>query len=226
MLNSRHAVEAAGRFGHWGVEPVELDPAYAEAKAVVGSGSLTMTTQAFHLGDLYTLRGVYIKSPKIEIANLFLFPRPDYPLPLHVLEVVLLSGRPIAAILDQIDLSSSDSSATPQLVELRQQHSNMMNSDTVPEWFAACRSGREFFLRPDNPEEVQTFLSIHDEMLQSLAENWSTPNRLSLHATTKHALRIEHYKQHHAANAPGKPLLTSCFGAQWSEDYLKQCLFA
>ena len=226
MLDSQHATQAARRFSRCQVAQIQLSPEHAQMQVPLGAGSLSMTTHAFQLGDFYTLRGVYIKSAKIEIANLFLFPTPHYRLPLHVLEVVLLSGKPIAVILDQVDLSSQGAVGTAQLVQLRQQHDQMINSADIPAWFAECRSGSEFFLRPDTTDEVTDLLRVHDQMLSALAAICDQPPRLSTHESAQHALRINHYKQHHAQNAPGRPLLCSAFDAEWADRYFTTCLFA
>ena len=194
----------------------------AEARVTMKNGELRMENRFANIADRYTFRSVYISSPKIEIFVSFLFPEPQWHLPVYGAEVVVLSGRPIVGVLDTIDVSTG--APAPELVAAQQHFQHLPRSDDMPQWFLDCRSGAEFFMRPGCTTTLEQLLEAHDFMLQSLA---TSMGGASPHPEpAEHKRSVQQYKHHHNEHSPGRPLLKAAFGAAWTESYMNEFLFA
>lgn len=199
-----------------------LDPAFGLVERPLGAGALTMRTRCWTLGDRYELRTAHIRSPKIEIFTSFLYPDPSLRMPLYAMEFVILGRKPIVAVLDAVDLAGGDTAARI-LEHAHREAPEMTNADDAPDWFLECRSGSDFFLRPESAETFDALAAIHEHVVSALLAITDAPAAPDPDA---HAAAIADYKHHHRVNSPGLPLLNRVLGEAWTEEYMTGVFFA
>ncbi len=174
------------------------------------------------------LRSVYIESPKLEIFNLFFFPL-DNNGPVYAMEFVRMGERMIVAVIDV-----AANPAIPQAMEQaawiirphRESYPKLAQASDPPEWFEECRSGNDFFVRPDSIDAMQMLKHIHYEVLGTYSEFVQRVHGLKPLGDDLSGSWQASYKSHHAANSPGLPFLTRTFGDSWTNTYLNDHLFA
>lgn len=229
MLSRLESVftDSAAPFAATSIQERPLATDIAHCERDLGSGTLTLRNRCIDISWGYQLRLVHLRSPKIEIVTAFAFPRGDRRLPLYGMEVVALGRRPVVGVLDLLDLHPA--STLPPLAEpiLREAHEafpDLPYSNDQPAWFEQCRSGQDFFLRPDDLDTLLELVDVHHHVMGRLAALGSSPDSVS--AAADHDAAISHYKRHHRDNSPGLPLLHRVFGEPWTSDYLDGYLFA
>lgn len=196
--------------------PIALDPAYARATR----DALVLETAFWQHGSHAQTRSVYIHAPKIEILNIFVFPEPDWAGPLYAMEFVALGGKPIVAVLEVLALSDHPplKTSVEQWLTHAHQLAPMANDDAPPPWYQACRSGRDFFVRPARMADFAPLAQAHRVLWESVLAYVPTP-------THGQAKKLREYQQHHAENSPGRVLLAKSFGEDWTEYFLRNILF-
>lgn len=186
-------------------------------------GILVMETQFFRVAEHGQLRLVHIYAPKINILTLFFFPDAHWQLPIYCLELVVLGIQPIVALLDCVCLMPMACSqpVADFMAAAHHSHPDLNQAANPPDWFGQCRSGADFFLRPDNEAQMAAIGQIHLDLLagpmQALLANAQTfcPSE-----TVRHQQLLQAYKHHHHLNAPGLRLMNRSFGEQWTADYM------
>jgi len=193
---------------------VALDSQWAD----VQQGELRLRTRLIQLGQHAQARGVYIHAPKIEIVNLFLFPQAQGPG--YALEFVVLGGKPVVAVMDMPVLDDLPATQHQAQAWMAQAHAlyPVANSEHPPAWYAQCRSGMDFFLRPQTLETFILLTEVHDFLWARLLSYPFTPG-------AQPTLGWSAYKTHHCQHSPGRALLVKTFGTQWTEYFLRQVLF-
>lgn len=182
--------------------------------------------RAWQVGDYGELRNVLIQSPKIEIINLFFFPTPSYSVPIYALDFVVLAGRPLVGMIDLVGLNDAVAEAQAKRW-LREAHRRfpLPQAADLPAWYQACRSGEDFFIRPDSLTQLQQLRTVHEHL-------WKNLTALLLgqvadsNAVAAREQALQAYKQHHHMNVPGLPLLNKTFGETWTQRFLSEFLFA
>lgn len=185
---------------------------------------LKLNAQAWQIGALGDIRSVHIYSEKIEISNFFFFPYADYALPCYALEFVRFSVRPVVGIIDLIGLNPDVDKRYSQLMQTLRVQSPLPQSADIPAWYQDCRSGDDFFIRPQSDADLLHLHKIHHDIWQQLQPMFS--QAVHCKTTTKHAKALQHYKQHHQDNIPGVSLLNKSFGQAWTQQFLGEYLFA
>lgn len=205
-----------------GSRALHLPSEFSEASAK------KISFQAKFYGCSYgQLRSVYIQSPKVEIFNLFFFPKDENESPVYAMEFVRMGVRMIVAVIDVVgdpDKSSAASYATSIIAPHRERYSSIPQGDDPPEWFQECRSGCDFFVRPSGVDQMLALEKAHyavfSSYIQTRAE-WPNSDRIATGVTWQ-----ARYKSHHAANSPGLPFLNRTFGEDWTQEFLHQHLFS
>jgi Ferredoxin-dependent bilin reductase len=150
-------------------------------------------------------------------------------LPIFVMEFVVLGARPIAAMIDAKCLLPGMAAQAPTRGVLRQAHQTwpaLQQSQDMPQWYLACRSGDDFFVRPRDMAELDDLAEAYRAIWRGVVSLWRGASALDGERARAHAGAIRAYKDHHREHAPGLPLLTRSFGAQWTEAYFSRHVFA
>ncbi len=168
------------------------------------------------------LRVVHITAPKIQIFNAFFFPSPRYALPIYAVEFVLLGKKPVAAVIDCVDVHGENVLGRQWLYAAHRQYPALQNADDPPAWYLDCRSGGDFFLRPDHHQLLQ-MIEIHRQLWQQLQTALIAPPHCPCPAAHQQAL--QRYQCHHRDHSPGLPLLQRSFGESWTTQFLTDYLF-
>lgn len=192
-------------------------------------GDTTFSARFARLPAGGELRSVHIHGPRIEIINLFHFPSPDRALPVYAMEFVLFGRRPIVGVIDAKPLTDHPYAQTLWQNTLSNAHAafpDLLRADDPPPWYEECRSGLDFFTRPEAVNGLGRLLSCHARVWSSLAAAELDAPRLDPSASASHALSLNHYKDHHRINSPGLPFLHRTFGPEWTDRFLRTALFA
>jgi hypothetical protein len=200
-----------------------LPASMARVRKPMGRGELILTTRFRNLDDVWDLRTVHIVSPKIEVLTCFLFPEPDRALPVYGMELVMLGRRPVIGVADLVDLNAGGSAGRNLLADAHRHFPSLPASDDMPEWFAECRSGSEFFMRPDEVTALEALAEVHHHLVDGLL---ALPAETPAADPQAHGAAIADYKHHHRIHSPGLPLMNSLFGADWTDRYMDEHLFA
>lgn len=219
--------DSLAAFAGLNLEPMVLPDGFATRERHKDRGDLRLDTQCFRVGDRGEVRTALVSSPKIAIANLFFFPEPDWNLPLHVLELVVLGLRPVVGVLDGLCLLPGMALAPPLADRWREAHTRhpLARSDDMPDWYRACRSGHDFFVRPAEGGTLAPLVLAHGELWRVLAGWIATASPLPSAQTGPHRAALDAYKHRHLVNFPGSALLGQAFGKDWTMRYLREVLF-
>jgi len=204
------------------VTPLAVPTEYAEAYKP--ENDLRLHFDAIQLGQAGELRSARISAPKIEIINLFFFPRNGFHLPVYALELVKLGPRPLIGVMDLLDFSQVCPSRTIELMQTAHQLFPLPYGSDPPDWYLACRSGQDFFVRPRTEEELNILGQTHLFVWETLLK-WINQAVLG-EAREQEKLAVFSYKQHHLQHTPGLRLLNSSFGNDWSRQFLEAYLFS
>jgi hypothetical protein len=175
------------------------------------------------------LRSVHIHGPRIEIINLFHFPAPDRALPVYAMEFVMFGRRPVVGVIDAKALAPHPYATTlwrRTMESARTFFPRLTRADDPPGWYEECCSGLDFFTRPESADGMAALLACHAFVWRNLASAGSLAPGLDKPACAAHALALAEYKTHHRLNSPGLPFLHRTFGADWTDRFLSQALFA
>jgi len=209
-----------------GMERVSLEPDLASAEKTGSNGSLKCHGQSLFCATA-ELRMVLIESAKIQVLSCFIYPQENIALPLYAMELVQLGAKPIVAVLDAVappgDLSSSF--AISMMARAHHSVADLQNATDPPPWFQDCRSGHDFFVRPDSSEDLRRMGLLHLCLVSDylLALPMSAARDQS--AAVAFGAFSRHYKDHHAANSPGLPLMEKSFGSAWTAHFMQQFFF-
>lgn len=207
---------------------IALPEAYAQAARPEKQGTLRLSNRFFRIGDFGELRAVLIAAPKIHIINLFLFPAPHRDVPLYAMNFVVLGPKPLAAVIDAVCLAEGMPAAGPLATRwgaARARYGHLPQAEDMPDWYRACRSGHDFFVRPKDGQALAELADAHRHLWREFLLALPAAGLLNSGLTVQHAACITDYKHHHRANSPGVPLLQRSFGREWTEHYLARILF-
>ncbi len=175
------------------------------------------------------MRIAHTYAPKINIIALFFFPEPSYQLPVYSMEFVMLGEKPIVALMDMICLlqpTSVSQAVKNVMMTAHSQHLVSNHCGTLPQWFDECRSGFEFFSRPDHASDFDKLSEINVFLLEKLTQLLQAAELYDDHNSLFHKTNLDAYKTHHKANSPGLRLMNRSFGTDWTHHYLTNYLFA
>lgn len=200
-----------------------LPESMARVRRPMGKGELTLTTRFRELNEVWDLRTVHIVSPKIEVLTCFLFPAPDRALPVYGMELVMLGRRPVIGVADLVDLDAGGRVGRDLLADAHAHFPDLPTSNDMPQWFDDCRSGGEFFMRPDEVTDLDALAAVHHHLVAGVL---ALPTGTQAADPQAHGAAIADYKRHHRIHSPGLPLMHSLFGADWTDRYMDAHLFA
>lgn len=209
-------------------EDVVLPPEYAEVQREEKQGWLTLKNRFISIKDLGEMRCVRIAAPKIDIITVFFFPIPYLQLPVFGMEFVVLGERPIVGVIDAPCLMPKMTCSTNLQALMQSTHEqfpDLVQADDPPEWYAECRSGMDFFVRPRTLADLRDLALAHLQIWNGVVELFHFPLPLFDAEAEEYANHIQAYKDHHRINSPGLRLMNRSFGEAWTRQYLTGYLF-
>lgn len=209
-------------------QEIFLPASYAKPVGLNGQEQTIMYNRFVRIGELGEVRSVCLQAPKIDIVNMFFFPQPSWHLPVFAMELVVLGTRPVVGVIDLLSLLPELSCQEPARKILIQTHADfpqLRQSDDPPLWYQACRSGLDFFVRPQEEDDLTALGLAHLQVWEGLLTLLQAPRPLDNDIISVHRQNITAYKHHHRDNTPGLRLLQQCFGPEWTAQYLSEYLF-
>lgn len=215
--------DAAGT-GPWTMQERPWPAAYATAEA---KGVVHRARRA-QLGQIGDLRAVHLHGARAEIVNVFVFPPPERAAPTFALEFVRFGDRIVVAV---IDLPWLIPGGTPAGWQARWRATwsdfpELLPASDAPAWFEDCRSGADLFTRPTGPTAAHALDLAAATAWQGWIEAVTAAEQLPPSGVLAHRTAQQGYRDHHRAHSPGRPFLDRTFGHDWSEAFLRDCLFA
>lgn len=208
------------------VEPRALPSQYSHQQV---SGQLQLKAYFYQLDDWGEMRCVLIQAPKIHIINIFFFPEARWSLPVYAMEFVVLGHKPIVAVIDALSLltpAPCNAALKQLLLKAHQDFQHLQQAEDMPKWYQDCRSGQDFFVRPENLEALNDISQAHLQVWQSVMGLLQTAQSVPSEQQAAHAQALTAYKKHHCDNTPGLKLLQQKFGVEWTQVFLRDYLFA
>ncbi len=209
-------------FASLNCQAIPLPETFARIDRKEVDGELVMETQFVAVADYGELRIVHIHSPKINVLTLFFFPHCRWQLPVYCMELVVFSAQPIVAMLDSLCLMpmACNNAVHQFMTAAHDAYPQLLQAGDTPDWFEQCRSGQDFFIRPQNNDEMDTLSAVHSALLPSLKTLLQQAHPFAASDAENHQRCLQDYKQHHRIHAPGLRLMNRSFGEQWTTDYL------
>jgi phycocyanobilin:ferredoxin oxidoreductase len=191
-------------------------------------GVLTLENHFYQINEVGQLRTAHTYAPKINIIAIFFFPEPNFQLPVYSMEFVILGEKPIVALMDMVCLVRStpiSDDVKRFMTSVHSQYPEFSQTEILPEWFEQCRSGFEFFFRPNQAEDFKTLSKIHLLLLKNLTQLLEKSEKYDEDKSLLHKANLDAYKLHHKINSPGLRLMNRSFGSEWTQEYLTSHLF-
>ena len=203
-------------------QPLELAANLARIQRPEVDGDLVMATQFFDVNARGELRIVHIFAPKIKVLTLFFFPDANWQLPVYCMELVVFGEQPIVALIDGVCLQPMDCGSLVEgiLDTAHQKNPQFQQAEDTPEWFQACRSGRDFFIRPENMAVMGDLAAVHLQLMPQLATLIQDARQFPEQQTQQYQHVLQEYKHHHRIHAPGLKLMNRSFGEAWTANYM------
>jgi hypothetical protein len=145
------------------------------------------------------------------------------------MEFVAMSGKPIVAVMDIKNLLPgmfSAASAKELLSQSHEQWPQFVNNPDPPPWYTACRSGSDFFVRPQSLLDFQSLGQVHHALWQGIIRFFDNVRSLPAESEALQRQALKDYKRHHRENSPGLPLMHRTFGETWTSTFMDDHLFA
>lgn len=192
------------------------------------SGSLSIESYRYGIGDFGELRAASIRSTKIDIVTMFFYPQPKLELPVYAMEFVQLGKKPIVAVMDAVAPANSKANSEAEAVFLgaREMIPGLVNDEQVPPWFAECRSGWDVFVRPADPAQFDQLAELHLRICSDLIALMSNCTARSVAEIGAFSDFVHAYRVHHHVNSPGLPLMRKSFGEDWTLRFMRDWFFA
>lgn len=210
-----------------GFEARTLPADYASRRHLQPSGVVAIDTWIHADARGNEARLALIGSPKIEIVTAFLYPAAAVAAPVYAMELVRLGPKPVVAVMDCAapPQDPAHAEARALLAAARAEAPELVQAPDPPDWFVEARSGADLFYRPADVAALHRAGLLHLSLWSTLLLRLRRAAPRPRAAADDFAAFTRHYKDHHRVHSPGIPLLSKCFGADWTAGYLADCFF-
>lgn len=161
----------------------------------------------------------------LDILHCVMFPRPEYNLPMFGCDLVGGRGKISAAIADLSPVNAKrilpDAYRQP-LQALPTPH--FQDVRDLPEW-GDIFSEFCIFIRPNNPQEEQQFLSRVENFLQIHCTHATNATPVSAEDQAEIVAGQHYYCTKQQKNDKTRRVLEKAFGADWADNYMTTVLF-
>lgn len=174
-------------------------------------------------------RCALIRSARVEILNLMIFPSVRDRVPIFASEIIVMGGKVNVAVVDwqmpegPWSLQEVDRRGLKALHDRWTQ--GLTHGGALPKWALEHFTPYCVYVRPVGAEETPGV----EEAFRAYLEEWfgrcairmeerchQQPGRDGLHR----------YLNHHVEHTPGRPFLSKVFGPEWAESYFRQFMYA
>mgnify|MGYP001285554998 CR=1 FL=1 len=205
---------------------LELDPELTSIYKKVDGDDL------FIINELHQARGfrkLHLELARIgsslQILHCVFFPDPRYDLPIFGVDIVSISNKVSAAIVDLSPVSAS----LPEQLQRSINLINIKNFTTVrkiPEW-GNIFSDNVCFIKPENTCEEKEFLKIVETYLMSLLSfsESTLPDSFDSPITIERYKRQQFYCLQQKRNDKTRNVLAKTFSPEWADRYIDIVLF-
>lgn len=215
---------------------VELEVAeqFCQRRACLPGGDMHLSYARYQGACGSEVRHMRLASAKVDVQTLFVFPDPACEGAVFAAETVVLGRLAKVLVLDAPVLHGAQAAAQDPAAPARagQFHQAMrslasghglQNSEDIPDWYRDCRSGSDIFLRPETPARGQllgaAFTACAYEAAALYRQHWQDQTR-ACDNPVAHRAAIAAYKHHHHENSPGVPIMSRCFGPEWTQAFM------
>ena len=221
--------KTAAVFGEFSCQPIDLPHQFSKIERNEQDGVLAIENYFFQIADMGQLRIAHTYAAKINVIAIFFFPECGFKLPVYSMEFVILGQKPIVALMDAVCLSEPmpiSGVVKAILASAHLSYPKFSQVEELPQWFQECRSGQEFFHRPQDISEFLALGEVHLSLIENLVTLFHEAEVFDKDQAALHKARLEQYKKHHEINSPGTRLMNRSFGEQWTNEYLANYLFS
>ena len=196
-------------------------PAFA---SLVSAQGATLTFEDHLYLGRFSWRMVHLATPRAEMLNILVFPESESAAPIFVCELMTFTHKPVVGVIDLAPFDQTSTQVSKTILEsAHQQFARLVSSVDRPDWYEDCRSGHDFFVRPENFTQL-TELQLAAEFVWDLL--LKTQAKIDIPARgLETPAKIINYKSHHLTHNPGRPFLHRLFGPELSEEFLSRHLY-
>jgi hypothetical protein len=184
-----------------------------------------------------TCRMVLIQGQRNEILNTWIFPTAPESCPVFAAELIAMAGMPRLTFIDiQNPAMASGSCAVRELTDqLRARHVGLVCDEEPPQWAIDATLGGYIFSRALAATKFSSIDACYEDYLRCYMRGFLSPSGSTEHSNAdgssltcrSNAEReLHHYQVHHMEHSPGSVFLGKLFGNEWTNDFLRNFLFA
>lgn len=204
---------------------VAVPAAYASHRSTLPSGEVSISYSRRQSDDGFDVRFVHMLSTKVDVQTLFVYPNPRNRAAVFAAETVTLGRRPTVLVADMPILNSDGDKKKLHFYQtmraLVKRH-GLCNTTDVPDWYRDCRSGGDMFLRPTDSAQGVSFAACLMNMVELYQRHRQDSVTRACENPDLHSAAIQAYKKHHAEHSPGGPLMSRCFGNEWTSGFMSE----
>ncbi|XZE19250.1 hypothetical protein SH449x_004567 [Pirellulaceae bacterium SH449] len=184
--------------------------------------------------ELASLRMVYIHGPKNQIINTWIFPNRPNRMPVYAAELIAVGTEVRVAFVDVQVPVISDASLLEDTQFLTgtiaPRFADLPCNELPPDWAVDASQGNYTYARniPSTslPHVEDCYLAYMDAYLYGYAAG-NVASEILGHKRDEASIDTLHqYQYHHMEHSPGNKFLSKLFGADWTEKFMRDFLFA
>jgi hypothetical protein len=184
--------------------------------------------------EIASLRMVYIHGSKNQIINTWIFPNRPNLMPVYAAELIAVGTEVRVAFVDVQVPAISDSSLledTRLLTStLAPRFADLPCNELPPDWAVDASQGNYTYARnvpcTRLPQVEDCYLAYMDAYLHSYTPRDVTAAILGSARDEASVDTLHQYQYHHMEHSPGNKFLSKLFGADWTEKFMQDFLFA
>jgi phycoerythrobilin:ferredoxin oxidoreductase len=206
-----------------GFESKTLPEAFRERSGNVGV-ELRSFWLAHPLGT--QMKCAHLHGPRSEILNLMIYPNQAETVPIFAVEYIVFVTKPFVAVVDLQPAAGVDSPLTSAVVSAlktpwTELSAKLSSGGDLPDWAHSHFTPTAIYTRPQAAEEMITL----EEAFSTYLGIWLRDFFPNEQATPVGQNDVAAYQHHHVENTPGRTYLSKTFGAEWTENYLRNFMY-
>lgn len=184
--------------------------------------------------EIASLRMVYIHGPKNQIINTWIFPNRPNRMPVYAAELIAVGTEVRVAFVDVQVPAISDTSLLEDTRfltgTLAPRFSDLPCNELPPDWAVDASQGNYTYARnvpyTSLPHVEDCYLGYMDAYLYAYTPRDVAAAILGSELDEASVDTLHQYQYHHMEHSPGNKFLSKLFGADWTEKFMRDFLFA
>jgi hypothetical protein len=178
-----------------------------------------------------TCRMVLIQGQKNEILNTWIFPTAPENCPVFAAELIAMACMPRLSFIDiQSPAMTCGTDKVRSLThQLRARHAELVCDEEPPEWATDASEGGYVFSRALPSTAFDRIDTCYQDYLRCYLGEFFLGEPVSVSDVDGRSTAVRelsHYQIHHMEHSPGSVFLGKLFGDEWTNDFLRNFLFA